>query len=306
MNENIGFEQAAFPRLLRPVEASLALYLRPGRNDHVVLTQALTEGLRGLSGIVFNPARLKIQRDLRGEARRRSVETVLDTLMMELASPTGGSRGELASLGWASAGQKQSDELRVPAGKEAAQAIAEIVIANSFSAALAPTHYLTSAQDAWILVNSFLTETLRDYLDAMGGTEIPVYYPMALPSSAFRDSSQRKQIIRVLKDLPIDSAWLRLHPFGTTASGPIALRGYIEACQELHQLRIPLVAEKTGTVGIALLAFGAVGGIESGITTGERFDAGTLMRTPKGQGLPSLSAGVLRGSRRIFGRQTST
>jgi hypothetical protein len=38
------------------------------------------------------------------------------------------------------------------------------------------------------------------------------------------------------------------------------------------------VAERTGTVDIALLAFGAVGGIESGITTGENFNIGRLTR----------------------------
>jgi hypothetical protein len=38
------------------------------------------------------------------------------------------------------------------------------------------------------------------------------------------------------------------------------------------------VAERTGTVGLALMAFGAAGGIESGITLGERFDARSLLR----------------------------
>ncbi len=115
----------------------------------------------------------------------------------------------------------------------------------------------------------------------MGAIQVPIYYPLALPSTAFRDSSQRKEIVRVLKDLPIDSVWLRVHPFGTAASGPIALRGYVEGCQELHQLGVPLVAERTGTIGIALLAFGAVGGIECGITTGEGFDISRLTAPPK-------------------------
>jgi hypothetical protein len=36
----------------------------------------------------------------------------------------------------------------------------------------------------------------------------------------------------------------------------------------------------SGTVGVALLAFRAVGGIESGITYGERYDVNPLIKPP--------------------------
>jgi len=52
----------------------------------------------------------------------------------------------------------------------------------------------------------------------------------------------------------------------------VALRGFVEGCWELQSLQRPLVAEHTGTLGVALLAFGAAGGIESGVTIGESFD----------------------------------
>lgn len=289
MDDNGGSENVSFPRLLRVVETRLALYFRPGRNDHGVLAQALTEGLTGLKGIVFNPARLGIQHDLLGEATRRHIEMILDTRMMELASPTA-SREDLSSIKWASAGRKTAGELEAGVGKEAAQAIADCVVANNFSAVLAPTHYLVGgAKDSWISTDSFMVRALRNCLDSVGGREIPIYYPLALPSAAFRDSSHRKEILSVLKDLPIDSFWLRVHPFGTSTSGPIALRGYIAACQDFHTLGIPLVAERSGAVGIALLAFGAVGGIESGITTGESFDAGRLIKVPKKKAKPFLA-----------------
>jgi hypothetical protein len=97
-----------FPRLLRAVEAPLALYLRPGRSDHIVLAQALIEGLTGLRGIAFNPALVKAQEELRGEALRRGVERVLDTRIMELATPTAELRPELLSLPWASATPKKT------------------------------------------------------------------------------------------------------------------------------------------------------------------------------------------------------
>jgi hypothetical protein len=96
----------------------------------------------------------------------------------------------------------------------------------------------------------------------------------------FRDDQVRERLFAGLQRLPIDALWLRISPFGAT-SGPLALRRYIEACSDLHDLRIPLVAEHTGSAGLGLLAFGAVGGIESGITFGERFDARPLLRPPR-------------------------
>ena len=38
------------------------------------------------------------------------------------------------------------------------------------------------------------------------------------------------------------------------------------------------VAERVGTVGLALMAFGAVGGVESGVTLGERFNVRDLRK----------------------------
>jgi hypothetical protein len=245
------------------------------------MAQALTEGLNGVRGIIFDSGRVKIQQELRGEAARRKVETVLDPRVMDLASPNGESRSELVNLGWAAAGRKQPDELRSQAGKETARELARFVVDHGFSAILAPTHYLTDGESPWLRSDSFVTQAVRAQLDELGATGTPIYYPLALPSTGFRDVSTRREIISALRDLPIDSVWLRVHPFGTTASGPIVLRSYIEACQDLHQLGIPLVAERSGTIVIALLAFGAVGGIESGVTTGENFDFGRLTRPPK-------------------------
>ena len=182
--------------------------------------------------------------------------------MMELAGLAPSS--ELGVLEWAFAGRKQPTELRGLAGRETAQKIAEFALANDFSAILAPTHYISKCDDPWVSADCSIVQVLRHNLDGIGKSETPIYYSLALPAAALREPLQRKSLIAALKSLPIDALWLRVHPFGTTASGPTALRGYLEACQEFHELGLPLVAEKTGTIGIALLAFGAVGGIELG------------------------------------------
>jgi hypothetical protein len=183
--------------LLRPVEQALALYFRPWRNDQGFLIQALTDGLPGLRGVVLNAARIQIQQELRAEAGRRRVETVLDTLMMELASPAARQRKELLTLGWAFAAEKQPHELMGAAGKETAQKIAEFVVAGGFSALLAPTHYLRNSDDAWIAADCWITRVLRDCLDSVGASQIPIYYPLALSAAAFRNPAHRKEIVRL-------------------------------------------------------------------------------------------------------------
>jgi hypothetical protein len=100
-----------------------------------------------------------------------------------------------------------------------------------------------------------------------------------MPAAALRDARARAALVAALKALDIDGIWLRLHPFGTNASGPVALRRYALIARDLVPLEVPVVAERTGTVGVALLAMNAVGGIECGVTLGERFDASRLTRT---------------------------
>jgi hypothetical protein len=129
---------------------------------------------------------------------------------MELATPAARQRKELLTLGWAFAAEKQPHELMGVAGKATAQKIADFVVAGGFSALLAPTHYLRSSDDEWIAVDCWITQVLRDCLDVMGASQVPIYYPLALSAVAFRNPVHRKEIVRLLKDVPIDSVWLRV------------------------------------------------------------------------------------------------
>ena len=292
------------PRLLRPVGAPLALYLRPGRNDHGVLLGLLAEGREDLSGIVFDPCLEGRQAELLTEVRRHHIEAVLDPRTIELATPGGVAQGRVTELPWAGQQQPHTTELLSgAAGEQLVEVLADYVVKHKFSAVLAPTHYLRSATDPWLEVDTRLVRRLRRVLDAAGLGEVPIYYPLALPTTVLHDTRQRTALAAALGGLPIDALWLRVHPFGS-ASGPLALRRYIEGCRALHALGLPLVAERTGTVGLALLAFGAVGGIEGGITFGERYDVGGLLRPPANGTpfsppprvyLPQLGAFVTRG-----------
>jgi hypothetical protein len=272
---------APSPRLLRPVGPPLGLYIRPGRNDHAALLALFAEGHTDMSGLVLSPSLEDRHAELRGEAQRHGLETVLDPRSVELATPGGITRSGVAMLPWAGGQLPHSPETLGGANATlAAERLAQHVVAKRYSAVLAMTHYITDLRDPWFAVDAQLAQALRRALDAAGGQEVCIYYPLAVPGALLRVPENRAHLIATLAKLPIDALWLRVQGFGTTSSGPLALRRYIEASRDLHRLGIPLVGERTGTVGLALLAFGAVGGIESGITLGERYDVQALLKPP--------------------------
>lgn len=271
------------PRLLRPVGPPLGLYLRPGRNDHTSLSALMAEGGMDLSGVIVDPCLDERHEELRLEAHQHGLETVLDPRTVDLSTPGGVDRGGVTQLPWAGEVLPQTPaSVHGAAGDLLIDQIVEYATTREVSAVLAPTHYLASGgADPWWSVDQRLTRRLRAQLDGADQQRTCIYYPLAISASVFRNPAERQALIAALSTLPIDAVWLRIHPFGTTSSGPLALRRYIEACRDFHSLGVPLVAEHTGTVGVALLAFGAVGGIESGVTYGERYNVGGLLRPPK-------------------------
>lgn len=277
----------------------LSLFFRPGRADHTTLSQLISENRIGFSGVVFDPCHLSFQKELRNDLWARDLYTVLDPLAMELATP-GGLTSARGDLPWANPkphSPAMFDSKKVDA---MARLIAECAITNSFNAVLAPCHYLLrGANDPWLLIDRRLTSQLRRELNDAGHRDIQIYYPLALPTSIFFDRNQRNGLKASLADLDIDGIWLRIHPFGSQG-GDMVLRKYISACQDFHALSIPLVAEKTGSIGLALLAFGAVTGLESGITSGEQFNFGRLKTPPKKRPVFSARPRVYLPSLGIF------
>lgn len=252
-------------------------FIRPEHNDHRLLCQLISEGRTAMSGVVFDPTFMKPQGELRSEINQRRLWTVLDPLVFELSTP-GGHTSRRMLLPWASKKPHSVKDLADERGLALSDAVAAFVRDNSFSAVLAPTHYLASGFfDPWFEVDLLLTRRLRETLDSSGCKDVPIFYPLAIPMSVYSDTRQRGSFKSSLKDAPVASIWLRIHPFGGH-SGHITLQRYISACRDFHAIKKPLISEKAGNVGLALLAFGAVSGIETGVSSGEKFDAGRLSR----------------------------
>jgi hypothetical protein len=267
-------------RLLRPVSDPLGSYLRVGRTDHTFLAQMLVEGKLVYGGLIADPAQTKNHQELWTEAHQQGVETVLDPRSLELSTPGGILRGGARDLPWAPAGLHTPDSLYGQAGQDLCDQLVDAVQTAGHTAILAPTHFLASSNDLWLEVDTDLTHALRSALNKAGLRNVPIYYPLITKSENFYDPAWRTSVIGYLRNLPIDAVWLRIHPFGTTKAGPLALKRYLAACRDFHQLDRPLVGEHTGAVGVGLMAFGALGGVESGITVNDHTDLSDWLRVP--------------------------
>lgn len=277
------------PRLLRPVSDPFGNYLRVGRNDHTTMLAVIAEGKDSMvGGLVFNPVFDERHAGLFDAASQAGIETVLDPKSFELSTDDDAARASSAALPWAGDAPHRSQDFGEAKTSEMASLLSERISKRGFDATLAPSHFIEQTTSPWLSVDAALTRRLRKELDESGKRDVRIYYPLMVHSTLLRNPASRIALISALSVLPIDGLWLRVHPFGTSSSGPIALKQYIEACRDFQTLGIPIVAERTGTVGVGLLAFGAVGGIESGITFGEGFDAKSQMR-PR-QGVPFAPA----------------
>ena len=266
-------------RVLHSVPEPLGLFFRPSRNDHHVLSQFLSEDRTGMSGVVFDAEHVGRQEELRAEVSHRNLEALLDPRLMELATLSGFTERRRA-LPWGGDRPHLLSDLAGRRGQTIVEVLADFVVANGSTAVLAPTHFLAEGiRDPWLALDLDLTRRLRDRLDLRGATDVAIYYPLAMSTKLFFDSAQRHMLTSALRGLGIDGLWLRIHPFGAD-SGHLTLRRYIAACRDMHNLSVPLIAERTGNVGLALLGFGAVGGIESGVSSGDKFGFGRLSRKP--------------------------
>jgi len=270
-------DERASPLRLLPTNPGLAFYVRARRDDHTTILTALTEG-RLPTGVVVDPALDDRQRDLIAESHRLRVETVLDPMAMELATPGGRLRRAAMGLPWSGVAAQAPATLSGDDGTFLVEALADWAAGRRLRAVLAPSHYIEGPKDPIFAIDRHLAARLREALDRRGMSSCAIYYPLAMPLASLRDPGQAMIVANRLGSLDIDGIWLRFHPFGSTASGPVSIRRYLAACAALETLNLPLVGERTGAIGLALMAFGSVSGIECGIGLGERFDMTSLLK----------------------------
>ena len=259
------------PRAIRPVADPLGLFIRVGRNDHVELLSLIAQGHPQCFGFVFEAPLLTRHRELRDLVLKHRFDAILDP-RSQPAATLGGHTREMAELPWGKDTPHTIDDFQGARGRRIAALLAHCVVSYGFTEVLTPTHLLQSSIDDWLSVDGDSTVWLRKELDAAGANEVQILYSLAIPYSTFRDVTERRALKIALRRLPINGVWLRIEGLGADATSN-GVRNYIEGARDFATLELPVIADGIGGLaGLALMAFGAAGGLSHGVTFGERVD----------------------------------
>jgi len=303
-------------------------YLRPLERDYKHAAELISAGFAVGSGVVVDACHPPRSEQLRRAALEHGVEVVLDPRSIDLATAGGIQRAGVLDLPWSSGEMDRPEDFSSDRVAAYAETLAETAVELGATAVLAPSHYIEGALSPWLEIDLALMRQLREKLNSDGsGRDVQLYYPLASNLNVLHTEPFVARVVQELRDHAeggvANAVWLRVNNFGTNTAGPLTIPRYVSLARRLHSIGRPLVAERTGTVGIALLALGAVAGIESGITHGERFSFRDLRvpRAPQKGGfaprvyLPSIgvflkreqAAALLntRGMRGAFGCQAT-
>lgn len=277
MNEAIS----QFPRAIRPAPEPLGLYFRAAYNDHKALIDVIGSGGLGFHGIVFDPLNEDRHSELHDLVLELGRDAILDPRTQELGSK-GGYQPKMAKLPWATDVPHGPGDFLGDNARRIAETIAKYVIEKRYTAVLAPTHYIESANSPWLDLDAQSTRLLRICLDRYGAQDIPIFYSLAVSYRAFRTAEERSIIQSKLVGAPVESIWLKV-ALGSNVTHA-SIRNYVNGAAELHALGIPLVGDMMGGLrALSALAFGAVAGIAHGLTQKERFNAAALT-SPRKEG----------------------
>lgn len=259
-------------------------FLRVGSTGHRQLEDLLGSGRMMLDRVVVDAAAVSRQHDLLASLADAGAELILDTNVAELSS-IGRFSGSAHAAPWANPKSVLTvDDLKPTPNRDIIRQIARFAVQHRFNAVQAPTHLLESSADKLFDVDRGMTDALRRALDTEGGQHIGIDYSLTLKMSSLKDSVQRRAFIAGLSDSPFENLWLRVSGFGADATA-MGVRRYIAAVMDFHRANRPLVADGVGGLaGLALAAFGAVGGICHGVAEKERFDASDWDKPPKNGG----------------------
>lgn len=300
--------RAQFPTPVTVAPEPLGWYLRPSYVDHRAIADALVGGSVGFNGVVFDPLNDDRHSELRDLIVERDRDAILDPRTQEIGS-TGGFNKRLARLPWATDRPHTPSDFGDFNGRRIAESICSFAVEKGYTAVLAPTHYIGSANSEWLDVDVRTTAYLRHYLDRAGAGNVPIFYSLAVSYKAFRTPEERHAILRRLAGRPVECLWIKISKSNTLTHPGI--RNLVYAAADFHSLGVPIVGDMMGGLrGLSALAFGAVGGICHGVTQKENFSADVWARpaTSKQKGftwptriyVPTLDMHLLRKEAETF------
>ena len=262
----------------RPMPERLAMYVRVGRNDHREMLDLIATGERGIFGFVIEAQHVERHHELIVEARNREFELILDPKTQPMGCP-GGHTAVLAALPWGLERHHNLSDFDGSQGRSRAAQIVDVAARNGFTQILGPTHLLSGPHDPWLRRDITMMEWTREAITAFG-CDIGLIYSLAVPMSVLRKRAERRDLIGAIGNAPCNAIWLKIENFGDDATGE-KTAAYIEACGDFHELGVPVVSDHVGGLpGLAVLAFGAVGGLAHGVTMQQSFKPASWRRPP--------------------------
>lgn len=266
-------------------DSKVASYIRLGHTGYRKLEDLHAAGRLPIKRAIIEATNIDTQSDLLNTLKNSNVEIFLDTKSAELACLGSFSSSKVKSLPWVYNDRPYiPDDFTKRRLIKYVEQIAEFAVSKGVSAVLSPSHALSGPLDPWLKVDIEMCEVLRESLDRLGGQHIIADYPLLINMSTFRDEASRLAIINSLIGLPFVNLWLRVSSFGNDAT-PAALRKYINGAWDLRKLGKPIIADGVGgLVSMALLSFGATGGIAHGIAQKERFNVNDWKKPRSGGG----------------------
>jgi len=253
--------------------SKVANYIRLGYSGHKMLEDLQLSGQLNLKRVVVDATNVLKQSELLSTLRIVGSDLILDTRSAELAHEAS-FKNPISKLPWAIRNRANtledfSDEAYC---KEYVARIAEFAVYYKFNGVFSPSHSIDSIDVDWLSVDIDLSCLLREALDERGGDDITIEYPLITTTKLVNDELSRKAIINRLADAEFDNLWLRFSGFGNNATAAGIVK-YINATRDFQKLNKPLVSDCVGGfVGLAVLAFGATGGISHGVAQKESFN----------------------------------
>lgn len=265
---------------LFPSPSTIGHFVRIGHTAHRYLEDLHQAGRLPIRRAVADAAHMDSQSDLMQTLGESGTELVLDTKSAELSMPASlGTKS--AKLPWANPDPTRFHEPKDWAGtrgRDLCERIAEFAVSHGVDAVLSPSHLVADPNDAWFVSDLKACSELRAALDRLGGRSIRLDYELIVPMRVLRDAQAVETIEHHLGEIDFSNLWIKASGFGMGATAT-AIARYVRAAHMLSSSGRPIVADGVaGLAGIAISAFGAVGGIAHGIAEKGRFDAASWKR----------------------------
>lgn len=266
------------------IRTPLGHAIRTGEAWYKRLENLHTKGRLPAQTVVVDASKAQHQKGFIQTLRNDGTDVILDTKVAEL-SEIGKYGALMRHIPWAPVDAPRplmARDFEPGARIDVFGGIARMAVELGVTAVIAPAHFLLhGAMSTWLPIDRQSVLSLRGALDREGGQHIAIDHSLILPHTRIRDKAETDQIMRALRNLPVDNLILRLSGFGADAR-PAAIKRTLIAIEQFHSLGYPILLDYVGgLVGLSALAFGIVSGIAHGIGERERFSAQGWSKQPK-------------------------